>query len=407
MQIIESPNLSSFVLNDNGTHLLCVAEIQDKLNKDESPAVAKEYNIDSHEFKQSWGEKFNTIYHTSIAVIDLQKSKCILLDKVGVSLCQPFFFKSDDPTVLSIGCIGFKEVPYKLGLIYCTNRISYLFGAKVVRDSSSSANIEPEIYYGDTADLSIRSPRVYYSKGYDSKVVFLERNAGGAHDKAARLQYFDMETRKIRTIIDDKIKREVIKNKDGTASYSDIGPIFSSDLPSNCFTKNGKYILFDSETPFYGKSFAVKIEDHSVQMINFADSTQILDVKHDWICAIGSSINQLPLVYLGHFSESNTKMQIVDDQQDRMIENMSFGKFMLPSKHFENKYITAIWTSPKEMVNKSGPIVVIPHGGPHSHYSCTYFQSVALYNEIGLKTCLGNLLFDYLCIILYYFVINS
>ncbi|OTF80599.1 acylamino-acid-releasing enzyme-like protein, partial [Euroglyphus maynei] len=365
-------------------------EIQEKANKDESPAVAKEYKIDSHEFKQSWGEKFNTIYHTSIAVIDLQKSKCVLLDKVGVTLCEPFFFKSDDSSTLSIGCVGYKELPYKLGLIYCTNRVSCLFGAKVVRDCSSSANIEPEIYYGDSAHLSIRSPRVYYSNGYDNKIVFLERNAGGAHDKAAKLQYFDMETRKIRTLIDDKIKREVLKKEDGTVSYSDVGPIFSSDLPPNCFTKDGKYILFDSETPMNRKSFAVQIENQSVHMLDFADSTQIIDVQHDWICAIGSSINQLPLVYLGHFSESNTKMQIVDDRQDRILETMSFGMFMLPSKHFENKYITAIWTSPKEMMNKSGPTVIIPHGGPHGHYSCTYYQSIALYNELGLKTCLVN-----------------
>src|SRR5699024_9868772 len=63
-------------------------------------------------------------------VIDLENEKLVLIEKSGLSLIQPFFFKSSK-VHYSVGCVGLQELPYKLGLIYCSNRISFLLGCNV------------------------------------------------------------------------------------------------------------------------------------------------------------------------------------------------------------------------------------------------------------------------------------
>lgn len=399
MSILEN-QLASLVLSPDGKLLLCVVEVQAK-TKDESPAVAKDYDLNSHEYKQSWGEKFSTTTHTSIALIDLETRKHVLIDKIGVSLCRPFFYKSNDSSI-AIGCIGFQELPFKLGLIYCTNRVSFLFGCKVVNDFSV-IQVEPEIFYGQSGQLALDSPRVYYNNktGHDDCVIFLERNASNAHNNAAKLQHFSMNTRKLRTIVDNKASREVVKLANNEITYSELGPLFLLELPAKCFTEDGKFIILDSDTPFTTRTFAIGFEDGKMHALNIPlDSSEVLEVRNDWICINASSINQLPNVYIGRFVDpSHGKIQwmALEDEKSRVVSNIKYGTYMFPSRDFAGKYVTGIWTSPSDLVNKDSPMVFIPHGGPHSHYSTTFLRSIALYNEIGLKTCLSMFLFKSQC----------
>src|SRR5699024_340243 len=99
--------------------------------------------------------------HTSIAMIHLELEKLVLLEKAGVSLREPFFIEAQN--CLQVGCIGLQELPYKLGLVFCTNRISYLFGVKVSSNFSEMApNVEPEMLYGESGQFALSSPRVFY-----------------------------------------------------------------------------------------------------------------------------------------------------------------------------------------------------------------------------------------------------
>lgn len=398
LTIVEAANYSSFFLNDDGTILICVVEVNDKSKskgKEESPAL-KDYDLNSHEYRQSWGEKLNTIFHSSIAVINLELEKLILIEKVGVSLVQPFFFKSPDDLHFSIGCVGFQELPYKLGLIYCTNRSSFLLGSKVSSDFSDVSPIEPEIYYGKADDIALASPRVYYNKanGYDCKAIFLERTAGGPHNRSARLQQFCFETRKLQTILDNKESRKLIN--DNTA-YSDIGPLFVESLPPNCFTLDGKFVLLNSETPLTSKPFAVDLQKNELRVLNFPlDYCEIMDVKNDWIIALGSSLNRLPNVYLTNISDlTNLVWLPVEDENSKLLPNIKFDTFAFPSRDYKDKLVTCIWTSPAESADALGPTLILPHGGPHAMLPTCYYQSIALYTELGLKTCLGIFLVFY------------
>ncbi|KAF7493851.1 Acylamino-acid-releasing enzyme [Sarcoptes scabiei] len=405
LKIIDQPNFSSFVLDPNGNILLCVAQIEKKSIKDVkdfTPSTCKDYDIDGFEYRQSWGEKFSKIFHSQIVMIDLDSNEHVLLGHEDYSLCRPFFHQSKSENEISIGCVGLKEQPYKLGLIYCTNRNGCLFSVSVKRDIFSKdkgdANkaIVPEIIYGQRSNVSIESPRVYYSrtnKQFDNKVIFLERNSGGPHNQAARLQLFDFETKSIKTIVSDELRREVITNSDGNSEYSDIGPLFTSNLPSNCFSDDGRFIFLNSNVSLARKSFSICLETNTMKVLDFSltNSTEILDIKSDWICLLGSSINHLPNIYIGRFNGDVEKIDwITVDNRKCALSNLAYEKFCFESRYFPGKFVTGLCTSPIDRKGKVGPMIIIPHGGPHSNFCDEYYQSLALYTELGLKTCLIN-----------------
>lgn len=195
MAVVENPNISSFVLSADGQILLATVEIQDKSksSKVDSPA-SKDYDFNSKEYRQSWGEKYSNIFHTSLLVLNVNNGRHLVIEKVGSSLCEPFFFQTDSSDQsLSVGCIGYQENPYKMGIIFCQNRVTSLYGIKLssldLIDVVSP--VEPELYR--SGNVLISSPRVWFNRGekggrYDSKAVYLEHDAGGAHDKSARLR---------------------------------------------------------------------------------------------------------------------------------------------------------------------------------------------------------------------------
>ena len=86
---------SSFDLNHDGTILLCVVQKGQicKSSKEDNNPVSKDYDMDCHQYRQSWGEKVDSIYHTLIAVIHLELEKVILIEKSDLSLSEQFFYE--------------------------------------------------------------------------------------------------------------------------------------------------------------------------------------------------------------------------------------------------------------------------------------------------------------------------
>lgn len=393
MTIIESASYSNIVLNNN-LSMLAVVEVAPKKNgKDECPS-SKDYDLNNREYKQSWGETLSTIFHSQIACIDLKTEKLTLIEKPGLSLLDPFFYKSADSSHCSVGCIGLQELPYKLGLIYCKNRSSFLLGCTISFDNPE-AEIVPEVLYGDSGNLSLSSPRVYFDQvnGYDCKAFFLERDAGGAHNKSNRLQQFCFESRKVQTILDNKQKRELINNK---TAYSDYGPLFVDDLPRSCFALSGRYILLHSETPTSKRPFAVDLKENLLKLLNFPEGyCEILEVKNDWVVALGSSPNSTPNVYLCNIADSTDLSNLtwlpIEDPDSKKLPNITYETFAFPARDYHEKLVTCIFISPADLKDTVSPCIVLPHGGPHGQRSTGYYRSIALYAELGLKVCLSKL----------------
>lgn len=408
LTIIETPTYASVALN-NDLLLLTVVEVeQKKQNSKNDTPTSSDYDLNSHEYRQSWGERLSTIYHSCVACINLKAERLTLIEKPGLSLIDPFFYKTNSSAsqFSSVGCIAFQELPYKLGLIYCKNRVSFLLSCQVSADEDQHEDqIEPEVVYGDTGKLALSSPSVYFdqtSGNYDSVAFFLERDAGGAHNKPARLMQFCFKTRKVQTILDNKQSRELINNK---TAYSDYGPLFAEKLPAKCHTLDGRYLLLHSDTPVSSKPFAIDLRENKLKLLSFPEENcEILEVKNDWIIAVGSSLNRTPNLYLCNitsndlFSDlSNLTWLPIENPESKKLPHISYETFAFPARDYTDKLVSCIFISPTDLKEAASQCIFIAHGGPHSQLTTGFNQSVALYAALGLKVCLGKLSYHKNC----------
>lgn len=407
MSVVENAYLASMVLNDDATVLLAVVMIDDKAKKDakkedKKDDVAEDIDLDAHKYRQTWGEKFVGIHHTSIAVIDLVKVKYVLLDRVGVTLAQPFFYQlpsTNGPKSLSVGCVGFREQPYRLGMIYCNNRQSALYAGQLPEGWCDGPSIEPEICY--EGEVMAWSPRVHWSAstGFGSKVYFLEYAAGGAHDKSARLQQISMDSKKVTTIVDNKDNRKFTLKADGQVEYDPIGPIYCDQLPSECFSTDGGRILVNTDGPTQAIVYDVGLEDHSIRVIPSPipnGSFSVVKVKHDVVMAIASAFNHLPQLFISKLPAAGEQYRwsLVEDKavvkdEETKLDKIQFEVFTFPSRDYKDKHVSCFWiTGSDAEVGKCATLACV-HGGPHGAYPAQYFQALALYVELGLNVLLG------------------
>ena len=399
LTIIENSNYSTCQLSPDGKKLICVVEVNKPKPKDESPS-SKNYDFDSLEYKQSWGEQLDTITHSSLALFHLDEGheSVVLIEKPGFSLQDPFFYKPKEsktqdsyPKNYAVGCVAWKETPYKLGLIYCTNRPSCLASIEIVPDQTET--VEPNIVYGPDFNFAISSPRPCYNPHEDvgCHVLFLERDVGGGHNKPCRLMQICMHELKTKMILNNREKRAL---NDDKTSYSILGPVFMQNLPRHCYTDDEKHIVFSSDTPLATRPFILNLESGKMFELPFplADC-EIQQIRSDWIVAIGSEPNLLPNVYLAKLNLANLnelKWIPLEDPRSKVIFGMKFETFTFPSRDNPGMLVNCIWTEPESPNENNGATLFLPHGGPHSVLPASYYRSIALYTQLGLKTCLIN-----------------
>jgi hypothetical protein len=73
-----------------------------------------------YEYKQEWGEQLVGTSHTCICILTLKPElKIKIIELPDQTLGQPFWF--DDQT---IGFLAYQELPKRLGMAFCRNRVS-------------------------------------------------------------------------------------------------------------------------------------------------------------------------------------------------------------------------------------------------------------------------------------------
>jgi len=112
-----------------------------------------------------------------IADVCVLKFICSLLENLpdDVSPGQAIWCPND----LGVICVGWWHVPYRLGLIYCTQRRSALFHIDLKNYTCTTL--------GPT-DHSVSNPVFSHDQ---TKLVFLENDAGGPHRQCSRLAMCD------------------------------------------------------------------------------------------------------------------------------------------------------------------------------------------------------------------------
>lgn len=330
-------------------------------------------------YREEFGEQMEGLSHSCICIIDTKNEyKIRVIEKENYSLSEGFFFDKS-----TIGFIGIKETPFRLGLIFCPIRESCLF--KLDLDNPES---EPVAIYGENLGLSLRSPRPN-SKG---QVVLLQNPARGPHFQASDLVLYDMTSEKSRTL--HKSSNEIPKDLHNPERIEDL---FALSLPRNVWSKDERKIVLTAEIGVRSHVFVLDVESGSMKRIHLnGEVNSILDLFEDILIVNELSPISGPRLRVGLLTESCSAESFVlmDPEMYNQHDEMFYEYEIIPApvldKESEKHKLTTILLGRKEDFGKPTPTIVRPHGGPHGSNLATYFPSLLVYAELGFKLLFVN-----------------
>ena len=380
------PQFGDLLWSPNGNQLLFTAQYKPpkamsyfkKQNKKSENESKDETRGQEFVFRDDWGEGFDGISHTVIAVLDVESDfKIRTIELSDYSLGQPFWITNGE----SVGFVGWDERPRRLGIYL--NRLSAIFTVNL-----NSDNLVPKLVYGGDG-VSVRNPRpINDGKG----IIFLENEISGPHDKAIRLMRFDIESQTSEVLFGKNGVRDIIVNEN-ELKYGKLCTLFIKELPQNCLTSNENYLVFNCFTELQSVLFLCDLKTKQLNQIQFPlQSAKLIELKDDLLIAVGSSINIKPNVFIAKLNVRNIdaiNWFEIKANSSESLRDISYEKYYIRSED-PNKLLTAILVSPQSFEKVSAPTIVWPHGGPHALSYITYMLYPILFAKLGFKTLLVN-----------------
>lgn len=317
--------------------------------------------------KEDWGESLNDIVHTIIGIIDISNNfKVTTIDVDDYSLGSPQWLDGGS----KIGTVAYKEMPRKLGIIYCNNRES-----KIMIHNWQEAKLVKEI--------GGKSQECYYSlrvSNSGDRILYLSNPTFGPHKHPARLNIHDLN--------------------DGTTITSE--EYFIKDLPRNCFTSDDKNVFLATFNHLYHHMCLYSLEQAQMIKIKFPTANcSILDFQQDVILASGSEVDSTPTVFVAKLNASNINDVVAWHQIEDCIhlEEIDYESFEIQTAD-KSSFISAILIRPNQRALQPSQDSVIPdnelptdvivHGGPCATFLLGYMSVSVLNARLGLKTLLIN-----------------
>uniref|UniRef100_A0A8B9RJ29 acylaminoacyl-peptidase n=1 Tax=Astyanax mexicanus TaxID=7994 RepID=A0A8B9RJ29_ASTMX len=332
-KVYEDDQFGCLVWSHSETHLLYVAE--KKRPKAESYFEVRDHLGDQFVFYEDWGEALISKSTPVLCVLDIEGNNVSVLEGIpdNISPGQAFWAPNDTGVVF----VGWWHEPFRLGLKYCPNRRSSLFyvdltGGKCEQLSSDSA--------------AVCSPRLSPDL---CRIVYLECGVYGPHQQCSKLCMVRL--------------------------YGFTG-IYSSMLPHQCWSADSQRVL-------------VSCAQRSRKVFN--SSRCLGDSHHSNLClGVGHHSNCLNRVGFlpASGSESEVAWVTLEEAQKQAEFDWQILTFTPPSEEDNSQYpgldFDAILLKPKGV--KEGtklPLIVTPHGGPHSVFVAEWFLSQAVLCRMG------------------------
>ncbi|KAF6204297.1 hypothetical protein GE061_002637 [Apolygus lucorum] len=277
----------------------------------------------------------------------------------------------------SIVCVGWETLPRRLGKVFCTNRSSWLVH---ISSEGKATNLTKD-------NVAILSPK--FSKD-GSKLIWLERESGGAHHAATRLMKMDWSTKEVSVVVD------IVDKCSTTLNGEKFFGIFSTNL-GNCWTDDNKTVIINSVQRASIRMYAIDVDTKDILDITGCSANEesfscgVLDVRQDLILAWKSSLLCTPSLLIGRLSKT-TPIEwtvLIESQltvKDFMVDVMRLESNILTEKE---KDFSAIYFGPKSDV-KNVPLIVFPHGGPHSSSTNSYSMLAAYFGRLGFAVLFIN-----------------
>uniref|UniRef100_A0A8C1JAB4 Acylamino-acid-releasing enzyme n=1 Tax=Cyprinus carpio TaxID=7962 RepID=A0A8C1JAB4_CYPCA len=393
-KVYEDDQFGCMVWSHSETHLLYVAEkkrpktesyfqgLETGLLADEEETIKtdKEETVLGQQFEyyEDWGEALVNKSSPVLCVLDIESSNITVLEGIpaNISPGQAFWSPSDTGLVF----VGWWHEPFRLGLKYCANRRSSLFyvdlaSGKCEQLSSNSS--------------AVCSPRLSPDH---CRIVYMECGIFGPHQQCNRLCMYDWYTKQTSVVV-DVVQRA---REDGFTG------IYSSMLSSRCWSADSQRVLMSCAQRCRKDLLVVDTSTGEVTSLTSQSeegSWSLLNIHRDLMVVSCSSPNCPPDLRVGFLPEkgSESKMSWVTLEETQPQADISWQtlNFSPPPEEDNSQYpgldFNAILLKPKEMTAGSKlPLVVMPHGGPHSVLVSEWILSTAVLCKMGFSVLLGE-----------------
>ncbi|XP_047529615.1 acylamino-acid-releasing enzyme-like isoform X1 [Vanessa atalanta] len=346
---------------------------------------------EEHIYREDWGEQMMGKYQTVVVLFRIADETFSILENIPDNLCpgQVRFTPNGDALV---GVAWDISGVRRLGLIYCTNRPGYIF----------CYTLTGKLKKLSEENKAVRSPR--FSPNGD--LVWLQREAGGPHHACHQLVRMSANT--INSVIesddydvcdDISVVIDIVHNSKDICDEETFYGIYCQSLPTKCFSSDGKRLIFSTQQQNEIRSYVVDIESGDITDIsnNKEDpgSTSVLCVQADVILASWSNMTTPGQLFAA-------KLPAAGQERDISWVRVSAPPATPPTPGTIVQYLSLRYNHEDDAVASFGalyggraagaacPLVVWPHGGPHSAFCNAYSLEAAFFNALGFACLLIN-----------------
>ncbi|CAH2038013.1 unnamed protein product, partial [Iphiclides podalirius] len=328
-------------------------------------------------YRQDWGEQLVGKHLSVVVVCKLATESITVLEGLPESWCPGQVRFANDG--LSVYGVAWETEPRRLGLIFCTNRPSYIFNLTL---DGILTKISAE-------GMSVRSPRLSPT----GDLFWLQREAGGPHHACHALMVKRNGAAEVSTLVG------VVQTEVATSGGESFHGLYCQGLPLDCFSSDGRLVL---STPQQNevRAYAVDPDGGILNISNksFTGSTTILDVKSDVVLAACSNMTTPAQLFVcklpsrGHEGGVSWKRVGGACEAPPTVASASVSYMHLSHDTDEPvRSFTAIYFEPKtEREGAKLPLIVWPHGGPHSGFVNSYSLEAALFAMLGFASVQVN-----------------
>ncbi|XP_074102396.1 acylamino-acid-releasing enzyme isoform X1 [Cotesia typhae] len=382
-EVYSDGEFGSFEWSSNSNNLIYIAEKKLKKSepfyKQKSLDSKKNYDKSDNDettkgneyiYKGDWGEQLVGKHIPTICMLDTNLNIIVNLPGIPDDLSpgQIIWTPANDAIV----GITLKHEPRRLGLIFCTNRESWIFLLKDGKMEKLSND-----------NCCVRSPRF----SPDGKhLVWIERDLSGLHHNAQRLMHILWKDplKKPRILIDVVPKSITIE------SNKQFYGVYNRVLPCRCWSSDSRYLFFSNPQRSNVQSYILDMKTKKLTEIeNDTSSLSILDVKNDMILFSRTSLVDYPRLFIGRFDNNNlSRVSLNQVSAEIKIIDFSNIKYEFNEYQYNNneevRDFNYIYFGPKTGADKSCPLIVVPHGGPHSAFANIFSLEASLYTLLGI-----------------------
>ncbi|XP_038666652.1 acylamino-acid-releasing enzyme isoform X1 [Scyliorhinus canicula] len=395
-KVYEDDHFGCLVWSHSETHILYVAEKKRpkvesffttkpelSVNEDEEDSIKPEKQEkpvkgDEFVYWEDWGETLVKKTTPVLCVLDIESNNISVLEGIPehISPGQAFWAPNDTGIIF----VGWDHEGQRLGLAYCSNRKSGLYYVDLT--GGNCVQLSSQIN-------AVWSPRFSPDK---CRIVYLEGEVGGPHNQCSRLCMYDWYTKVTSTVV-DIVSRP---NDDGFTG------IYCSALAQKCWAMDSQRVLVGTPQRSRKDLLVINITTGIVTSLtagSSAGSWTLLAIHQDLMVVTCSSPNCPPSLKVGFLPAAGKEQEItwmaLEEAEPLPGIEWKILTFTPPCEQQNPKlramdFECILLLPGAKREGDSPPLVVWPHGGPHSIFTAEWMLYPVALCRLGFALLLVN-----------------